>query len=440
MLPRLKVLLVNGNPAATNPLDSETRYLWALADDTPGPKPPAAGPLGSVRELARSIEFRELPESALNPDALKDASVVVLANCGGLNVQQFAWLRQFVSEGGGLLIFPGDRVTNLDVYNKQFFPVPEVPGEFLTPVQLGAPQGDPEKRETFDALASLDYTNPALAVFDDPDRAVPYFKNVQFFRRFPLTIPDKNARAAPLAEFAKGGLALVENRYNDGLVIVAGFPVNRKWSNLPTDNGKEFVPLLLRLISRAQHRPEVEAPSAVLPGGLTEFSVTGAWAPAELRIHDDENGEWTVPLERSGSRLIGAFDQANRRGYYTLKVQGERAEKSAASGLVFAVNLAPEESDFHLVDRDQLQDLLPTAQVTSVDASAEAQQALLRAGDEVPVWRWLIYLVFLIIGVEFLLATLGGRRTDAEERPATTAERIRRFNPGAWIGRMTGAK
>jgi hypothetical protein len=435
VLPRLKVLLVNGNPANTNPLDSETRYLWALADDTPGPKP--SGPLGGVHDLARSIDFHEVPESAVNPDALKDTSVVVLANCGGLNGQQFIWLRDFVSQGGGLLVFPGDKV-NPDVYNKQFFPIPNVPGEYLTPVQLGPAQGEPEKRETYDVLASLDYTNPALAVFDDPQRSVPYFKNVQFFRRFPLTIPDKQAKAAPLVEFARGGLALVENRYNDGLVVVAGFPANRKWSNLPTDNGKEFVPLLLRLISRAQHRPEVEAPSAVLPGGLTEFSVTGAWAPAELVIHDDENGEWTVPLERSGSRLIGAFDQAGKRGYYTLKVKGDRAERHPGSSLVFAVNLAPEESDFHLLDQNGLQELLPTADVTFIDASAEAQQALLQAGDEVPVWHWLIYLVFLIIGVEFLLATLGGKRSDTEEKQ-TVAERVRRFNPGAWIGRMTGA-
>ena len=41
---------------------------------------------------------------------------------------------------------------------------------------------------------------------------------------------------------------------------------------------------------------------------------------------------------------------------------------------IFAVNLAPEESDFSTLSEGQLADLLPTAKVTVVDASAEAQQ------------------------------------------------------------------
>jgi len=41
---------------------------------------------------------------------------VVLANCGGLQPPQFEMLRTFVAGGGGLLIFPGDRV-NPTVYD-----------------------------------------------------------------------------------------------------------------------------------------------------------------------------------------------------------------------------------------------------------------------------------------------------------------------------------
>ena len=54
--------------------------------------------------------------------------MVVLANCGGLNAPQFDLLRDFVAAGGGLLIFPGDRV-NPQIYNTQFFPVPGPQGE-----------------------------------------------------------------------------------------------------------------------------------------------------------------------------------------------------------------------------------------------------------------------------------------------------------------------
>jgi hypothetical protein len=75
-----------------------------------------------------------------------------------------------------------------------------------------------------------------------------------------------------------------------------------------------------------------------------------------------------------------------------------------------------------------------------VDASGEAQQAHdpLGARQEAEYWRWLIWLLFLIIGVEFTLATLGGHCRDGEP-PATLAEQIRGLSPGTWVGRMTGS-
>jgi hypothetical protein len=417
-VPRVKVLLVNGSPSADPEVD-EALYLKALSEifaDAPGGKKPVndAGNLASLRTLARSLDLREIREMGVTARELQDTSVVVLANCGGLADAHFALLRDFVSGGGGLLVFPGDKV-NPDVYNTRFFPVPGVPGEFLTPVQLGQPQGDPDKLDTFDHLASIDYSHPVLSVFDDPQRKEPYFKNVLIYRRFPLKLADKKAKIWPLAEFGAGGLALVENQHGDGLVVVAAFPVNRKWSNLPTENGKEFVPLALRLISRIQHRAELEAKSSVAPGDPVEISATGAWNPAAARVTDPKGRSTVVGLERSGSRLLGAYERTNERGYYTIEVRPERGEGVQGATLDFAVNLAPEVSDFTTLDKDRFEKLLPSAKITFVDASAEAQQLRSLSDDlEEPVWRPLIYLMFVIIGVEFLLATLGGKKKEVE--------------------------
>jgi hypothetical protein len=469
VIPRIKAVVVNGSPSMDREAN-ETLYLQALSDsgapDEPKPdKKPAKDPghLGSERDLIRSLDLREVPEVGLNADVLKDASVVILANCGGLNPQHFTWLRDFVAAGGGLLIFPGDKIVNPDIYNTQFFPVPGVPGEYLTPVHLGPPQGDPAKLETFERLESIDFSHPVMTVFDDPQREVPYFKKVLFYRYFPLTVADAKAKITPLAEFrprlpAPGSpdqkrelrYALVENRFGDGRVVVAAFPVNRQWSNLPTDNGKEFVPLMLRLISWVQHRPELEVPLAVVPDGVVEISVTGAWNPAKCEVtsspkprRDGKNRPpippTTVALERSGSRLLGAFERTSESGYYTVQVRPDRPDLAGkTASLDFAVNLDAKESDFTMLDKDGFQTLLPTANVTLVNASAEAQQLNELSNTEVPIWRYLIYIMFVIIGVEFLLATLRGGRRDPEEN-AGVAERIRHVSLGSLLGRMTGA-
>jgi hypothetical protein len=468
VIPRIRVVVVNGSPSMDLE-QSETAYLKALAEgDAPDePKPPvgARSPdraptgaakdpdrLGSQGDLLRSLDLREIPEVGLNADVLKGASVVILANCGGLNAQHFLWLRDFVAAGGGLLVFPGDKVINPDLYNTQFFAVPGVPGQFLVPVQLGQPQGDPAKLETFERLESIDFSHPVMTVFDDPKREVPYFKRVLFYRYFPLTAADPKAKLWPLAEFRPGPpvpgspdqkgqprYALVESDYGDGRVVVAAFPVSRQWSNLPTDNGKEFVPLMLRLISRVQHRPELEAPLAVAPDGIVEISVTGAWAQARCTVSDaKDHPAKEVELNRSGSRLLGAYEHTGERGYYTIEAgqQGGEVKKGA-----FVVNLASEESDFTMLGEKELQKLLPSAEITLVDASAEAQQLQVQSKglNLEKVSRWLIWLVIgSIFALEFLMATLGGRRRDPEENQSV-AERIRQLNPANLVGRMTGA-
>ena len=69
---------------------------------------------------------------------------------------------------------------------------------------------------------------------------------------------------------------------------------------------------------------------------------------------------------------------------------------------------------------------------------SEAQQLYGTIGQQQELWRPLIWILFAVIGVEFLLSTLGGHKTTDEE-PLTIGERIRSFSPGAWAGRMTGA-
>jgi hypothetical protein len=434
--PRVRVVLVNGN-TAPDPAVNEARYLYTALTSRAQTSAPAKkpGPLDAARDLQRSLDVREVAEPNLNADALRDASVVVLANCGALQPQQFEWLRAFVGAGGGLLIFPGDRV-NPAVYNDQFFPVPGPQGERLTAATLGPAEGDPDKVETFEQLAAFDYAHPALAVFDNPDPDARHFKTVRVYKRFKILLPPKRGNAWPLIRFSSGAPALVESRLGDGSVLLAAFPAHPRWGNLPTK--PDFVPLVLRLVSHVEHRPDVEVSPVVVADGVAEVAVRTTWSPAEATVKDPAGRSLAQPLERSGARLLGGFERTAERGYYTVDVRGGRPDQLETANLAFAVNLAPEESDFTLLDEGQLRELLPTAELTFVDASAEAQQLHGTVGQQREVWPVLVWVVFGLIGVEFLLATLGGKKAEGDEN-TTVTERILRLSPGSWVGRMTGA-
>ncbi|HEV3343623.1 MAG TPA: vWA domain-containing protein [Pirellulales bacterium] len=451
--PPIKVLLVNGNPTG-DPFENEGLYLrtalTAHGEEAETPtaetrKPesttPAVSSSGSAqpslapsKEYVRSLHVQEVPEGNVNPETLRDAAVVILANCGQLNGQHFAWLRDYVSAGGGLIIFPGDKV-NPDVYNREFFAVPGPLKERLVGATLSPPAGDAQKSDTFMQITSLNEAHQILSVFNDPDAR--YLTTANFYRRFPIVLDENANKCWPLARFTPKEPAIVESRFRDGKVLLAAFPATSKWTNLPLK--PEFVPLVLRMVNYVEHRPDVEAPSVVPADSDAEIAVAANWNPVEGKITDARHHSAKLEFKRSGSRWVAGFENTALKGYYAVDVHGGRVEQPKHDTTEFAVNLSPDESQFALAGETQLREWLPDVDLAVVDASAERQQELGTLGDEREIWRWLLAIVFVVIGVEFMLATLGGRRSNQEEE-LSVGERIREMSPGTWVGRMTGAE
>ncbi len=456
--PQVRVVIVNGNPAKNpkDPFENEALYLQTAftatePDDVgqvsslPGQNPADAKKAGQVgnlphdklteadRRFVKSLDVIELRENQVNADALKEASVVILANCGTLNDQQCGFLRDHVSRGGGLMVLPGDKV-NHDQYNKKLFAIPGTTDQFITTAQLTPAEGDVEKSETFERFASIDFAHPVLSVFEN--REARYLTKVSVYRRFPLKLPAERGNTWPLLEFSNGSAALVESRYGDGRVILAAFPMTSKWTNLPLK--PEFVPLILRLVSHIRTRAGVEGPSVVAANGVAEISVAKTWQNLQAEVVNVEGNRLPVSFEKSVSRQVGAFTATAEKGFYEVDVRGGRIEQPKHESLAFAVNLAREESNFALINETQLKELLPNVDLKVIDASAETQQLHGSIGQEKEIWRPLIYLLFVVIAVEFWLSTFGGQRLDGEDGQ-TVGERLKDLGTGGFVGRMTGA-
>jgi len=363
VLPKIRVLVVNGNPSL-DPYENEGLYIRAaLAADKPAPMNPMPMAVNPTRELAKSLDVVDLPETSVTPDALKEASVVILANCGQLNASHFLMLRDFVSEGGGLMIFPGDKI-NPTVYNDQFFPIPPPQADLLTPVRFSPPVGTLEDSQTFVKLARINFDHPILNIFEQPDNPeTRYFDRVYVKRRFPITMKDPKGSAV-LFELPDRTPALVQSRYGDGVVFVSAFPLNVKWSNLPT-SGAEFVPLMLRMVTYAQRRSEAEGPLVVPADGAAEFSISGTWAPLTGKVTDAADRKIDLGFERAGTRYVGVFDQTSDRGYYTAEIRSDRdhptslateiigSSDNTCNEILDAFNVALEAEGVKVGDRDR---------------------------------------------------------------------------------------
>ena len=94
-----------------------------------------------------------------------------------------------------------------------------------------------------------------------------------------------------------------------------------------------------------------------------------------------------VELQRQGARLLGNFEATAARGYYEVTARGTRPDRPASATLGFAVNLAPQESDFRRIDKAGLEKVLTTSRkvwdlilektmerIEALDVEAEARR------------------------------------------------------------------
>ncbi|MFN7804219.1 MAG: hypothetical protein ACK5TO_09410, partial [Planctomycetaceae bacterium] len=127
------------------------------------------------------------------------------------------------------------------------------------------------------------------------------------------------------------------------------------------------------------------------------------------------------------------------KGFYEAEIRGGTGDEQKQGTARFAVNLAPEESDFTRIEEQAVRDLFPGTAVEFVDATAEAQQQYGSVGgDSREIWRPLILLMLAVMGLEFWLATLGGGGDDASQ--TTLRDRLGGLNPARWVGAMTGSQ
>jgi len=264
VLNSLPVLMVNGNPS---PIRDKDECFWLKA---------AFQPL-RVDRADLPIEFLISPK-VIEADSLGDEDLgrydaIVLANVPRLPTAEVDRLKEFVANGGGLLIAPGEKVATAadrDFYNTDLFEG----GKGLLPATLGLPvdvkqpelfsrsgstgrksattQGE-ESEDVLPVISLLPpvHGHPAFVRTGD----VKMWEQVRVFRHFPLNPAAGAAGAAApgAAQVAtvlrlsagqqgqpgQGGAAdeagmvyAAEKQYGRGRVIELGGPIGIQWSNM----------------------------------------------------------------------------------------------------------------------------------------------------------------------------------------------------------------
>ena len=376
---RVPVLVVDGDPSP-NPLESETDFLQIALQPYR-----EAGELQKPGEkkLADLLEVRVIRTAGLSAAAIGDARVVVLANVARLTPKQLVDVQSFVRDGGGLLVFPGDKI-DVKWYNETLHAAGLLPAPLTELADLS------REPEPFTRIRAQRFEHPPLNLFNDPRNGTPAEAEItQWYRT--LAQPD-NPLVRMHALLESGDPFLLEKRFNEGRVFFCATSCDEAWNNLP---GRPFyVPLAQRLCTYL-------ASSLFPPRNLGVGSSAVAFFPPErigqtASMRDTQGKLTALAIESRGSRGVAEFAGTGRPGLYTMTGPDKNP-------IHFVVNTSRVESNLQQLEPDEREQLAQELKADLV-GSVEDYRALdhtRRFGQE--IWKPLFILVLILLFGELLL-------------------------------------
>lgn len=371
----LPVLIVSGD-IRPEPLKSESAFLEIALQ----PFAMLGGKKGN--DLVKATV---MSPDQVKPEDIDATRVIILANVGQLPDRLRDLVARFVEEGGGLLVFPGDRV-DANWYNNQFFnTLGLLPCSFQPIVDRS------EKGAVAAAIVSQNFQHPALSLFNDPRNGT--LGDAEIRKWYPLHPPETGAdKVWVFARLDSGDPFLAEKTFGAGRVIQSAVPCDADWSNLPMR--PSYLPLMQQLVIYLAST--VHPPRNLFVGQRLAAIVPSNRAGKVATVSDAEGKKHDVTIQNKGRFGLVEYDRTEHPGTYTLDIPG--GEK-----IYYAVNTPPEESDLTPLDDDSLQAMgkeLGVQVATSVSEYLD-QDKQRRFGRE--IWQQLLWLVAALMILEVYL-------------------------------------
>lgn len=344
VLPRMRVLVVNGDPSQDWYDDEAHWFVLAL------------------RGLENSpFDVTSVTADALTVPLIQDHDAVVLLNTALSNNSQLQALQAFVTEGGALLLAPGDRISAGD-FNARL-------GD-LSPAAL----------LTSEVLASNDYQ-----LIADVDRRHPALRalSVDFGARFQgywLTEPASDAGV--LMRFDNGSPMLTERPVGEGRAMLLSSSLDLGWSNFPLQG--LFLPFVHEVLTYLIQPPNRER--AYLVGDMIDLRNFVSDDSSEMALQEPDGS--IVRLSSDNP-----FYRARMPGFVRL------------GDTTLAINIAADAASSRRADIAALTDAIINPETTPMVAE-RIRTAQLIADIEQPqrLWWWIVLLVMVLLVVEAWVA------------------------------------
>jgi hypothetical protein len=298
---------------------------------------------------------------ALATRSLADFAAIVVSDAGVLGNSTTPALKQYVENGGAVLMTLGPRAL-------------QAGGDSLT----GAKLASGRLRAAGNAAARAAEVEQSHPVLREPAG----WRAIRFLRHVPVVAPDA---ARVLMRFENGSPLLLEEAMGRGRVLTLTSPLARDWNDLAIH------PLFVRFVAES---------AVYLAGARAQGATALVGSPVETDLSGRGGGQVFDPDGERALMLVGsAGDQRlvpDRPGYYEVR-GGGRSD-------FIAVNVDPRESRLERLDTGAVErwQALQTAAPAATVAGAESAPA--DTGRLLPVWFWLLLAAALLAFFEPMVA------------------------------------
>ena len=319
---------------------------------------------------------------------LREYAMVILSNVRQLPGALVTELREYVEQGGGLVITAGSNTSaSLERQLEGLWPGKTLEKRLMT-----------REGERLVLLGEFDRDHPVFR--DLREAGTDSLRSVEVYAYLRLEAGPESNTAVSL-RFSNGDPALVEQTVGQGRVMLLATSFDNVWSDFPLH--PVFVPLAHQII-RHTAQLSAEAPSYSIPSTVSLREVARGQADGA------SNRIWTI-LGPDGTREVpegeaeSDFLVLRRPGIYEMR-QANRTHRLAA-------NPDPRESDLTPLSAEDQALWLSAARAPSEEAQAQAEAAM---GPEQArrqaAWWYLLLLALVIAVVEAYLANqfLGPKR------------------------------
>lgn len=403
----IQTLIVDGDPTA-DPRRAETFYLRrSLA-------PPGDSRSGILTRVVAPSEFETLDLDAFQ--------VVFLANVDRLSDTRRSTLEQWVRRGGGLVIALGDQLADLGWFNSKMFQG----GKGLAPAEVLSIQGDENRRKwaLFDIVSK---GHEVVSIYEGENN--PFLEGVKVFRWWQCKLPDTQVQTGQTRLLARltdseSSPVVIEHTFGDGRVMLLTTPVDADWNTWPQDHHSYvlFMQFLSRYMAHSTARAgliEIGQPIKVALDLVRHKVEATLIRPSgeQIGLHPVQDPPASVDPKKeipsSGASDSVAAEaswrvstgETDTPGFYRVNLT---LHGGAAETVLFAANLAAEESNLAAVEAGELKQQLQGSRVEMIEADA-----LLAVQGDVAKAEWWLFLLGglgIVLGAEQALAWLFGRR------------------------------